>query len=90
VKELVLRNFAGILSDQLLERMVELSLCANDESPAGRHQRRADHDRVLAGMYSDIQGTAAEDRAVARGRFQLYSLYPLRMPAALASVGATK
>jgi len=31
VKELVLRNFAGISSEQLLERMIELSLYAEEK-----------------------------------------------------------
>lgn len=35
VKELVLRNFAGISSEQLLERMVELSLYAEDKLKSG-------------------------------------------------------
>ena len=35
VKELVLRNFAGIPSDQLLERMVELSLYAEEKLKSG-------------------------------------------------------
>jgi hypothetical protein len=30
VKELVLKNFAGLPADQLLERMIELSLYAED------------------------------------------------------------
>jgi hypothetical protein len=35
VKELVLRNFAGVPADQLLERMVELSLYAEEKLKAG-------------------------------------------------------
>lgn len=35
VKELVLRNFAGIPSEQLLERMVELSLYAEEKLKSG-------------------------------------------------------
>jgi hypothetical protein len=35
VKELVLKNFAGIPSDQLLERMVELSLYAEEKLKSG-------------------------------------------------------
>jgi hypothetical protein len=35
VKELVLRNFAGAPSEQLLERMVELSLYAEEKLRAG-------------------------------------------------------
>ena len=34
-KELVLKNFAGASSEQLLERMVELSLYAEDKLKAG-------------------------------------------------------
>ena len=34
VKELVLRNFAGIPAEQLLERMVELSLYAEEKLKA--------------------------------------------------------
>jgi hypothetical protein len=30
VKELVLKNFAGLLPDQLLERMIELTLYAEE------------------------------------------------------------
>jgi hypothetical protein len=35
VKELVLRNFAGLSAEQLLERMVELSLYAEEKLKAG-------------------------------------------------------
>jgi hypothetical protein len=35
VKELVLRNFAGLAADQLLERMVELSLYAEEKLKSG-------------------------------------------------------
>ena len=35
VKELVLRNFAGLSSDQLLERMIELSLYAEERLKTG-------------------------------------------------------
>jgi hypothetical protein len=35
VKELVLRNFAGVPAEQLLERMVELSLYAEEKLKAG-------------------------------------------------------
>jgi hypothetical protein len=35
VKELVLRNFAGVPPDQLLERMIELSLYAEEKLKAG-------------------------------------------------------
>jgi hypothetical protein len=35
VKELVLRNFAGITSEQLLERMIELSLYAEEKLKSG-------------------------------------------------------
>ena len=35
VKELVLRNFAGISPEQLLERMVELSLYAEEKLKSG-------------------------------------------------------
>jgi hypothetical protein len=35
VKELVLRNFAGISQEQLLERMIELSLYAEDKLKSG-------------------------------------------------------
>ena len=35
VKELVLKNFAGMSSEQLLERMVELSLYAEEKLKAG-------------------------------------------------------
>jgi len=31
VKELVLKNFAGVSGDQLLERMIELSLYAEEK-----------------------------------------------------------
>jgi len=35
VKELVLRNFAGVSPDQLLERMIELSLYAEEKLKSG-------------------------------------------------------
>jgi hypothetical protein len=35
VKELVLRNFAGISQEQLLERMIELSLYAEEKLKSG-------------------------------------------------------
>jgi hypothetical protein len=35
VKELMLRNFAGLSAEQLLERMVELSLYAEEKLKAG-------------------------------------------------------
>ncbi len=35
VKELVLKNFAGVPAEQLLERMVELSLYAEEKLKAG-------------------------------------------------------
>jgi hypothetical protein len=35
VKELVLRNFAGLAADQLLERMIELSLYAEEKLKSG-------------------------------------------------------
>jgi hypothetical protein len=35
VKELVLRNFAGMPADQLLERMIELSLYAEEKLKSG-------------------------------------------------------
>jgi hypothetical protein len=35
VKELVLRNFAGVPADQLLERMIELSLYAEEKLRPG-------------------------------------------------------
>jgi hypothetical protein len=35
VKELVLRNFAGVPAEQLLERMIELSLYAEEKLKAG-------------------------------------------------------
>lgn len=35
VKELVLRNFAGISQEQLLERMIELSLYAEEKLKTG-------------------------------------------------------
>jgi hypothetical protein len=35
VKELLLRNFAGLASDQLLERMIELSLYAEENLRLG-------------------------------------------------------
>jgi hypothetical protein len=34
VKELVLRNFAGVTAEQLLERMIELSLYAEEKLKA--------------------------------------------------------
>ena len=35
VKELVLKNFAGLPADQLLERMIELSLYAEEKLKSG-------------------------------------------------------
>ena len=35
VKELVLKNFAGVSAEQLLERMIELSLYAEEKLKAG-------------------------------------------------------
>ena len=35
VKELVLRNFAGVSAEQLLERMIELSLYAEEKLKSG-------------------------------------------------------
>jgi hypothetical protein len=35
VKELVLKNFAGLAADQLLERMIELSLYAEEKLKSG-------------------------------------------------------
>ena len=35
VKELVLKNFAGLAADQLLERMIELSLHAEEKLKSG-------------------------------------------------------
>jgi hypothetical protein len=35
VKELVLRNFAGIPPEQMLERMIELSLYAEEKLKSG-------------------------------------------------------
>jgi hypothetical protein len=35
VKELVLRNFAGVAAEQLLERMIELSLYAEEKLKSG-------------------------------------------------------
>jgi len=35
IKELVLKNFTGLSSDQLLERMVELSLYAEEKLKTG-------------------------------------------------------
>ena len=35
VKELVLRNFAGLPGEQLVERMIELSLCAEENLRSG-------------------------------------------------------
>jgi hypothetical protein len=35
MKELVLKNFAGLPADQLLERMIELSLYAEEKLKSG-------------------------------------------------------
>ena len=35
VKELVLKNFTGVSAEQLLERMIELSLYAEEKLKAG-------------------------------------------------------
>ena len=40
VKELVLKNFAGLSADQLLERMIELSLYTEEKLKSGELKRR--------------------------------------------------